>query len=217
MRKVAYLAFFLIYLQIEIVSSISIGKGFNIFSRKNVDSTEIEEVNDEENQDRILLPKLLPHPDKDFILEFYLEKNPSCEYMRPIVKRAEKKFNIKVKRIPLMAKSEYLQLYDLVGGNEYGNAPFYYNRRTAQAIGGATSYNNLCSLINGDKHVFIAPPEFELQKNEYNPDALRGIGVQNYWREKITKTLIKSIKSEKTTDKTKNPQSSKKSSKKNRK
>lgn len=92
----------------------------------------------EKNSERELLPKLLPHKEKDYIIEFVSDGSDACDQMEPVVKRLEEDLGIKVRKINISRRQEYGQLFEVCGGNECGNLPFFYNRRTAQAICGAT-------------------------------------------------------------------------------
>lgn len=129
-----------------------------------------------------LLPQLLPHADNRYILEFISDDNEQCDAMKPVVDRLEKDFNIKVRRLNISRRPDLLPLFEAVGGNEGGNLPFYYNRRTAQAICGATPYSNLKRLVMGaTNHLFIdAPQVLSEKKSDYDPTKRRGVGVMDY-------------------------------------
>jgi len=118
--------------------------------------------------------------------------------MRPVVQRLEDDLGTKVRRININRKSEFLNVFDVCGRNECGNVPFYYNRRTAQAICGATPYANLRSLATGDpNHLFVDTPQNIFEKAEYDPRKQRDIGFKDFFMEKLVKSGRDSKKSEK--------------------
>ena len=76
-----------------------------------------------------------------------------------------------------------------IGHDECGQLPFYYNRRTGQAVCGATSYMNLKRWAIGDlKAVFMDPPESLNRADEENFRNKRDIGTKGSLMESF-KTL----------------------------
>lgn len=63
-----------------------------------------------------------------------------------------------------------MNILEVIGFDEYGNFPFYFNRRTSQAIGGATSFLNLVRWATSDvKHMFLDPPgEYSTKNIEFD-------------------------------------------------
>lgn len=123
----------------------------------------------EHSYSRELLPKLPPHEDTCYLLEFVSDTSEHCKQMEPIVSQLEKDLNTKFRRVNLSKRGEFANLYDCVGGNECGTVPFFYNRRTAQAVCGRTSYQNLeCLAMGRPGHVFVEDEEEEI-KNETEP------------------------------------------------
>jgi hypothetical protein len=117
--------------------------------------------------------------------------------MEPVVERLEKDLNTKVRRINISRRQEFVKLYDCVGGNECGSVPFFYNRRTAQAICGATPYQNLKNLAMGKPiHFFHDAPQNVYEKVEYDPRRQRGVGWTDYLSEKLFTRGIKGKKAE---------------------
>jgi hypothetical protein len=106
--------------------------------------------------------------------------------MEPVLRRLEKDLNTTVRRINISKKNEFYSLLEIVGGNEGGSLPFYYNRRTAQAVNGATTYLNLKRWATGDvKHLFTSPPESLQATQEYDPNNRRDVGLFGFFKEKI--------------------------------
>mmetsp|Transcript_31767 Transcript_31767/g.53582 ORF Transcript_31767/g.53582 Transcript_31767/m.53582 type:complete len:203 (+) Transcript_31767:102-710(+) len=137
-------------------------------------------------EERILLPKLPPHDDTCWMLEFVTDGSDQCEQMEPVVQRLEKDMGIKFRKININRRQEFATLFDCVGGNECGSVPFFYNRRTAQAICGATPYANLKYLATGDPlHAFHDSPQNMVEKPDYDPRMQRGVGIQDYMAEKF--------------------------------
>lgn len=138
------------------------------------------------SEERFLLPKLPPHPDTCWMLAFVADSMDACDDMEPVVKRLEEDLQIKVRRINVSRRPDLVSLWEAVGGAETGNLPFYYNRRTAQAISGATPYQNLKKLAMGDpSHFFIDVPQSAYEKMEYDPRRQRGVGWGDYVLEKL--------------------------------
>lgn len=101
------------------------------------------------SQSRFLLPQLPPHPDTCYLLEFVVPETEKVNRVKPTVKKLEENFNTKVRVIDITKKPEYYKIFDLVGGNEKGVIPFFYNRRTSTATTGVTPYFNLKLLAKG--------------------------------------------------------------------
>ena len=113
-------------------------------------------------------------------------RSDHCEQMRPVVERLEEDLSTKVRRININRKGDFLSVFEACGGNECGNVPFYYNRRTAQAICGATPYANLRNLATGSpNHLFVDSPQNLLEKAEYDPRKQRDIGIKDFLFEKL--------------------------------
>lgn len=146
-----------------------------------------------ENGQRKLLPQLPPHPDEAFILEFITDGAEGVAKMEPVIKDMEKKFKIKVRKINLSRSPDAMALFDFVGGNEGGNVPFFYNRRTAQAICGTTFVTNLENLIMSGDVAFFASPELE-PSNDYDPENQRSTGFQGYLEQQFDKFAKKASK-----------------------
>jgi hypothetical protein len=107
-----------------------------------------------------LKPTLQPHPDASYLIEFTSDNCDICEQMIPVVKRLEDDLGTKVRRINVFRRKEFITLLEAVGFDEGGNFPFYYNRRTGQAVCGATTYMNLKRWGTGSlKHLFNDPPQ----------------------------------------------------------
>lgn len=136
---------------------------------------------------RCLLPQLPPHKDTCFIVEFVAESSEQCKKMESIVRDVEKDLNIKVRRIDVSKKPSFFQMYECAGGNECGILPFYYNRRTAQAICGPTYYDNLMLLAMGELPVFRADPAQITQNIINKRGKVREMGFFDYVKEKWVK------------------------------
>lgn len=89
------------------------------------------------------LPKLTPHEDNCYLMEFHHDDCDHANQMEPVLKRLEEDLDTKVRRINVSRRKEFFQLLNACGHDECGQFPFYYNRRTGQAVCGATSYKNL--------------------------------------------------------------------------
>ena len=134
------------------------------------------------------------------IVFFIYYRSDHCEQMRPVVERLEDDLDTRVRRININRKREFLSIFEACGGNECGNVPFYYNRRTAQAICGATPYANLRSLATGNpSHLFVDTPQNLLEKAEYDPRKHRDIGIKDFLLEKFV-TIGGNKKQKKKTD-----------------
>lgn len=141
---------------------------------------------------RTVLPKLLPHKDDRFLIEFVADNSDACQQMGPVVQRLEKDFNILVRRVNISRRPEFAALYEACGGNEGNNLPFYYNRRTGQAVAGPTPYWNLKLLASGDVcHSFIEPPSLLDSSDSIDMDHRRGVGVFDIFNERFSKKIHK--------------------------
>lgn len=107
------------------------------------------------NIDSLLFPKLLPHPDTCYLLEFHHDGCDHAEQMEPVLKRLEDDLDTSVRRINISRRKEFFTLLSAVGHDECGSFPFYYNRRTGQAICGATSYSNLRTYVLPFMFIYI--------------------------------------------------------------
>lgn len=127
---------------------------------------------------RQLKPQPPPHPDQSFIIEFVGDGVEGCKQMEPLVKQLEQELGTKVRRVNIGRRQDFAALFDLVGGNEGGNLPFFYNRRTAQAICGPTTYSNLLKLGTSDRrHMFFDAP---IDGKEMNENVKRNSGFMGY-------------------------------------
>lgn len=103
---------------------------------------------------RSMLPQLIPHSDPCYLIEFVGDDEVSSQ-MEPLVKRLEDDLSTNVRRLNIK-NTEYQQMYETVGGSDL---PFFYNRRTAQAISGPTMYDNLKNWGMGRSHKYKLTPE----------------------------------------------------------
>lgn len=137
---------------------------------------------------RKLLPQLPPHRDSSFLIEFVGDGVEACIQMEPLVQRLEKELGTRVRRINIAKRPDFMALFDLVGGNEGGSLPFFYNRRTAQAICGPTYYSNLLKLGTSDRrHLFYDVPT---QEQELNDNRRKSTGLMGYF-EGVGKRFVK--------------------------
>ncbi len=136
---------------------------------------------------RSLLPLLPPHEDTCFMVQFVSDRSDDCTRMEPIVQGVEEELNVKFRKINISKKPQaYGEMYDCVGGNECGNVPFFYNRKTGQAICGATPYNNLKKLVLGEFTSFILPLEKEVMSK-----AVRQRDTFDFLKERIKRSQTK--------------------------
>lgn len=134
------------------------------------------------------LPRLLPHSDSCYLLEFHSDQAEYKDEMEPVLRRLENDLSTKVRRINIFRRREFMGVLEKIGHDECGQLPFYYNRRTGQAVCGATSYMNLRRWAVGDlKAVFMDPPENLNRADEENFRNKRDIGAKG--------SLIESMKS----------------------
>ena len=131
------------------------------------------------------LAKLLPHNDESFLIEFHSDNNDHSRQMEPVLERLEKDLQTKVRRVNISRRREFYGLMEAMGHDECGSLPFYYNRRTAQAVCGATSYLNLKRWATGDlKHLFQDPPE-NMFEQEIDNSRKRKVGAGGFLQEKL--------------------------------
>jgi len=133
------------------------------------------------NEERPLafLPKLSPHSDDCYLLEFHSDQTEYKDEMEPVLKRVEDDLDTKIRRINIFRRREFMGVLEQIGHDECGQLPFYYNRRTGQAVCGATSYMNLRRWAVGDlKAVFMDPPENLNRADEENFRNKRDIGAK---------------------------------------
>lgn len=143
------------------------------------------------NEDRTLLPKLLPNEDSEFLIAYSSDNCDNCEQMEPVVQRLEDDLNTKVRRINISRRKEFIAALEVIGFDECGTLPFYYNRRTGQAICGATTYLNLKKLGCGSlRHLFQDAPD-SLIAGESDVAAQRDVGTKGYLLEKINNLASK--------------------------
>ena len=134
------------------------------------------------------LAKLLPHNDDCFLIEFHSDNNDHSKQMEPVVQRLEEDLRTKVRRVNVSRRREFYGLMEAMGHDECGALPFYYNRRTAQAVCGATSYLNLKRWATGDlKHLFQDPPE-NMFEQEVDNSRKRKVGAGGFLQEKLVGT-----------------------------
>lgn len=134
------------------------------------------------------LPKLLPHPDTCYLLEFHHDNCDHAEQMEPVLQRLEEDLDTKVRRININRRKEFFSLLSSVGHDECGSFPFYYNRRTGQAICGATSYSNLRSWGTGEiGHMFHEPPENMHDRESRGAGRKHEVGFKGFFSEKMSR------------------------------
>jgi hypothetical protein len=134
------------------------------------------------------LAKLLPHNDDCFLIEFHSDNNDHSKQMEPVLQRLEEDLRTKVRRVNVSRRREFYGLMEAMGHDECGSLPFYYNRRTAQAVCGATSYLNLKRWATGDlKHLFQDPPE-NMFEQEVDNSRKRKVGAGGFLQEKLVGT-----------------------------
>ncbi|RYG67715.1 hypothetical protein EON64_06840 [archaeon] len=114
--------------------------------------------------------------------------------MEPVVKRLEDDLKIKVRRVNINRRADFVMLYEAVGGMSTSTIPFFYNRRTAQAISGPSPYDNLRRLAMGSTlHSFVEQPESAFSKSEYDPRRQRGTGISDYLFQKVFAGSVRSM------------------------
>ena len=75
---------------------------------------------DRENRVGTLLPKLLPHEDTSYLLEFHSDNCDHCEQMEPVLKRLEADLGTKIRRINIFRRREFYGLIEAMGHDECG-------------------------------------------------------------------------------------------------
>jgi hypothetical protein len=131
------------------------------------------------------LAKLLPAKDDSYLIAFHTDDNDHAAQMEPVVKRLEEDLQTKVRRVNVSRRREFYTLMEVMGHDECGQLPFYYNRKTAQAVCGATSYLNLKRWGTGDlKHLFQDPPE-NMFEQEVDNSRKRKVGFSGFFQEKL--------------------------------
>jgi hypothetical protein len=131
------------------------------------------------------LAKLLPNNDDCYLIEFHSDNNDHSNQMEPVLQRLEEDLQTKVRRVNINRRREFYGLMEAMGHDECGSLPFYYNRRTAQAVCGATSYLNLKRWATGDlKHLFQDPPE-NMFEQEVDNSRKRKVGAGGFLQEKL--------------------------------
>jgi len=93
-------------------------------------------------------------------------------------------------------------LLESIGYDECGTLPFYYNRRTGQAVCGATSYLNLKRWGTGHlQHLFQDPPE-NLYEMDTEAHVKKGdVGLKGFVTDKIKNLEKKEKPTKKTSSK----------------
>lgn len=108
--------------------------------------------------------------------------------MQPVLKRLEQDLGTIVRRINIIRRREFMGVLEAMGHHDCGTLPFYYNRRTGQAICGATTYVNLKRWGTGDlKHSFVDPPESLSQPDDHHigPSSRKGVGTNGFLMDKL--------------------------------
>ena len=169
-------------LLVFVATFLSVANGGLFGSKSKSFQSDTREYKDE----RMLLPKPTPHEDNCYLLEFHTDNNDLVDQMEPVLERLEEDLGTKVRRINIFRRKEFMGLLEAIGFDECGSIPFYYNRRTGQAICGPTSYLNLKRWGTGDlKHMFQDPPE---NLHEQEPDFVssrRDVGFKGFFTEKM--------------------------------
>lgn len=132
------------------------------------------------------LPKLLPHDDNCYLLEFVAGQNNALTYMEPLVKRLERDIGVRVKRLDVTKNIDYYHVLEHIGHIECGMFPFYYNRRTSRAICGGSEYVNFREWATGFSHQeFYDSSENEMQEAQ----DMEEIGVEGMFKDFVRKTF----------------------------
>jgi hypothetical protein len=109
---------------------------------------------------RPLLPKVSPHPDTAYLLSFQYTGSPEAKKMESTVRRLERELNVKVRRVNVDELKDAQAVLDSIGHFEGGLFPFFYNRRSGQAVTGPTTFTNLLKWATGDPtHEFLLSPD----------------------------------------------------------
>ena len=105
--------------------------------------------------------------------------------MEPVLERLERDLQTKVRRINVSRRREFYGLLEAMGHDECGTLPFYYNRKTAQAVVRKPSYLNLKRWATGDlRHLFQDPPE-NMFEHEVDNSRKRKVGAGGFLQEKL--------------------------------
>lgn len=67
-----------------------------------------------------LLPKLLPHDDTSYLIEFHSDNCDHCEQMEPVLQRLEDDLGTKIRRINIFRRREFYGLLEAMGHDECG-------------------------------------------------------------------------------------------------
>ena len=103
----------------------------------------------------------------------------------PVLKRLEEDLDTKIRRINVSRRQDLPALLEVMGHDECGNFPFYYNRRTGQAVCGPTTYKNLKAWGTGAMmHSFMQAPE-NIHEQEFDKSKQRKVGMAGFWNEKF--------------------------------
>ena len=130
------------------------------------------------------LPRLFPHSDKSYLVEFHSDGAEHRDDMEPVLRRIENECNTKIRRINIFRRREFMGILEKIGHDECGGLPFYWNRRTGQAVCGATSYSNLKRWAVGDlRAVFLDPPENLNKQDEEKFKNRKDIGAKGTFME----------------------------------
>lgn len=156
---------------------------------------------DNKDDSKRFLPKLPPHEDNCYLMEFHSDGNEVCKQMEPVLERLENDLSTKFRKINVYRRQEFMGLLESIGFDECGQLPFFYNRRTGQAICGATSYLNLKRWGTGDlSHLFQDAPDNILEEPEYRPAQRRDVGFKGFFEDKLKQ--LESIGKSKAEDET---------------
>ena len=159
------------------------------------------------------MAQLLPDNDSSYLVEFHSDNCDHCEQMEPVLQRLEEDLQTKIRRINIDRRREFYSLMEAMGHDECGGLPFYYNRRTAQAICGATSYANLKRWGTGSlKALFQDPPE-NMFEQEVDNSRKRKVGTSGFIQEKLMSMNARGKKKESDAERVASASSTAKSSK----
>ena len=67
-----------------------------------------------------VLPRLLPHEDTSYLIEFHSDNCDHCEQMEPVLKRLERDLGTKIRRINIFRRREFYGLLEAMGHDECG-------------------------------------------------------------------------------------------------
>ena len=114
-----------------------------------------------QNVDRFLA-KLLPSKDNSYLIEFHADDTDHATQMEPVLRRLEDDLQTKVRRVNISRRREFYTLMEAMGHEECGQLPFYYNRKTAQAVWGhvlpqsqAVGHGGPQALISGPSREYV--------------------------------------------------------------